>query len=117
MSSARQFVVMYDPSSRRARFVLRFGAPAEGAPAECADVRVETGDGHAIEVGTICAPSVADWRANADIEVGRHTYAGKGPFVAALAWGSERYEAPVGTPKTAPQPPTGAPPATATRRR
>jgi hypothetical protein len=101
---------MYDPSSRRARFVLRFGAPSEGAAAECADVRVETGDGKTIEVGSICAPSSVDWRAIADIEVGRHTYAGKGPFVAALIWGSERYEAPVGTPKAVPQQtPNGAP--------
>ena len=113
MSSARQFVVMYDPSSRRARFVLRFGAPGEGAAADCADVRVETGDGKVIDVGSVCAPSPGEWRAMSDIEVGRHTFAGKGPFVAALTWGEERYEAPVGTPKAVPQQTPGGTPALA----
>ena len=76
MSPARQFIVLYDQSSKRARYVLRFAAPSEESTVEVADVRIETGDGKSVQGGTIQTPSVLEWRGRDEQEVGAHTYHG-----------------------------------------
>lgn len=105
MTPTKQFIVLYDPATRRARYVLRFAAPgsasdreggvARGASGACANVSIATGDGNLFTIGRVCAPSQLEWRYRDEIEVGAYTYSGKGPYVAALTWGDERYEAAV----------------------
>lgn len=109
MNPSKQFVVLYDPSSRKARFVVRFAAPAESDAVDCAEVIVETGDGTTLRPGVLCTPSVLEWRTRDEQQIGTHTYKGKGPFVAAMTWGSERHDAPVGKAKPAPMSSTAAP--------
>jgi hypothetical protein len=103
----KQFIVLYDAATRRARFVLRFAAPGSMSPVdsgsgtagpaggECAHVTIATGDGNLFTIGRVCSPSLLEWRFRDEIEVGAYTYTGKGPHVAALTWGDERYEAAV----------------------
>lgn len=103
MSPNKQFIVLYDPSTRRARFVLRFAAPGSdsasgvgrSAGGECAHVTIASGDGHLLQVGRVCTPTVLEWRMRDEVELGAYTYTGKGPYVAALTFGNERYEAAV----------------------
>ncbi len=99
MSQPKKLVVLLDPTTKSARFVVRFAAPGEEQPVECGEVRLETGDGGVVNVGTICTPPVLEWRHRDEQELAAHTYTGKGPFVAAMNWGTERFETTVGGPR------------------
>lgn len=105
MSQPKKLVVLFDPATRAARFVVRFAAPGEEQPVECGEVRLETGDGGVVNVGSVCTPPVLEWRHRDEHELAAHTYTGKGPFVAAMNWGTERYETTVGAarPQQAPE--------------
>lgn len=105
MSQPKKLVVLLDPTTKSARFVVRFAAPGEEQPVECGEVRLETGDGGVVNVGVVCTPPVLEWRHRDEQELAAHTYTGKGPFVAAMNWGTERYETTVGgaRPQQAPE--------------
>ncbi len=109
MSPNKQFFVLFDPATRRARYILRFAAPPEEGAVECEDVRIETGDGATLEVGMVCSPSVLQWRWADEQEVGAHTYSNKGSCVATLHFGSQRLQAAVGTPRPSPLSGSGTP--------
>jgi uncharacterized protein YgiM (DUF1202 family) len=66
-----------------AQFQVIFPA-ADADSSECAQARLETGDGMTLDLGILCPPSGVNWAAAHTVDLGAHTYAD--PNLAAQAW-------------------------------
>jgi lipoprotein-anchoring transpeptidase ErfK/SrfK len=71
---ARLFAVP-EPGTGRVRFGLRFPAPDLETPVFCASAILETGDGQALDLGMVCAPTAFTWSSDHERELAGHTYA------------------------------------------
>ena len=62
-------------------------APALEMEPLCAAARLDTGDGHLIDLGLLCAPSAVTWCAQRQVDLADYSYDSAGPFTARLHWG------------------------------
>lgn len=77
------------------RFALGWAAPTGAADTPGAPARLDFGDGAALDLGFLCAPTAVTWCEQRQLDLGSHVYAGAGPYTARLTWGAETAEAPV----------------------
>ena len=68
-------------------------APAQRAEAPSAHARLDTGDGHLIDIGLLCAPTAVTWCAQRQVDLVTHSYDSPGPYTAKLRWGDAIAEA------------------------
>jgi uncharacterized protein YraI len=68
-------------------FSAIFAAPDPTQVSTCAPASLDTGDGHVLDVGVLCAPTATTWREQRQVELATHTYADEGPYTAQLTWG------------------------------
>jgi hypothetical protein len=97
MSVPIRLVTAPGPDAESVRFQLAFAAPVSPEPEASAPAWLETGDGHTLELGELCAPTAVTWRDQRLTDLGSHRYASPGPFSARLRWGDRVAEA-VGEP-------------------
>ena len=90
MPTTKRLTVDVEPSTRTAHFNLVFASPPEDGSIDCSSATLDTGDGHVIDLGERCAPTLWAWRENRELIVAVHTYDTDGPFRATLHWGEER---------------------------
>ncbi|MDH7486165.1 MAG: SH3 domain-containing protein [Anaerolineae bacterium] len=76
-----------EPDGRSVRFHAEFAAPGDVGPALCAPAWLDTGDGHTLDLGLLCAPTAVTWREQRSQELGIHRYISPGPHTAHLHWG------------------------------
>ena len=68
-------------------------APEQGAEAPSAPAYLDTGDGHLIDIGLLCAPTAVTWCSQRQVDLTAHRYDGPGPYTAQLRWGDALAEA------------------------
>ena len=68
-------------------------APEPGAEAPSAPAYLDTGDGHRIDIGLLCAPTAVTWCSQRQVDLTAHRYDGPGPYTAQLRWGDALAEA------------------------
>jgi uncharacterized protein YgiM (DUF1202 family) len=78
-----------------AHFQLMFSAPGVDETSRCALARLETGDGHELDLGTVCAPTPVTWREQRILDLADYTYDQAGPRRAIVTWGEFSAEAEV----------------------
>ena len=67
-------------------------APAADQPEVCAPADLHTGDGEAIELGLLCAPTPFTWRSQQRVKLASHRYRDDGAHTAILHWGEATAE-------------------------
>ncbi len=85
------------PDGVSVRFDALFPAPDAGAEVVCAPATLELGDGEAIELGVLCAPTQYTWRSQCRLELAAYRYRDAGPYTATLHWGETAAAAPTAT--------------------
>ena len=68
-------------------FKAAWAAPSPKAAPLCAPARLDTGDGHLIDLGLLCAPTAVTWCEQRQVDLAVHRYGGSGPYTAQLRWG------------------------------
>jgi len=61
--------------------------PAADQPEVCAPAELHTGDGEAIELGLLGAPTPFTWRSQQRVKLASHRYRDDGAHTASLRWG------------------------------
>ncbi|PKO21812.1 MAG: hypothetical protein CVU38_12765 [Chloroflexi bacterium HGW-Chloroflexi-1] len=73
--------------------MLAFAAPDDRNLPLCAPALLETGAGDTVNLGVVCGPTPATWRADRQMLLATRPHAGAGPFDARLHWGETTVEA------------------------
>ena len=68
-------------------FKAAWAAPSPKAAPLCAPARLDTGDGHLIDLGLLCAPTAVTWCEQREIDLAAHRYSSAGSYTAQLHWG------------------------------
>ncbi len=108
MSDLIRLTALPGDAAGQVRFQLHFAAQAVEALPDCAEARLDTGDGQSHALGVICPPTAVTWREQHTVELLTHHYQGAGPFTVRLAWGLASLEAQVSPAAATPAGPTTA---------
>jgi hypothetical protein len=95
MPSPARLVVAPGDDLQNVCFGLAFAAPELNEPIAPAQATLEFGDGQRAELGWLVMPSSTTWRDRRAMSLVAHTYAGIGPYIARLLWGTLLVEADV----------------------
>ena len=80
-----------EPDGRSVRFQVEFpalsDAPGDEPAPLCAPARLDTGDGHSLDLGVLCAPTAVTWREGRSRDLATYTYDSLPPYAAKLHWG------------------------------
>ena len=87
MPAQIRLIALPESQTTEVGFRVAWAAPAERADVSCAPALLDTGDGHAIDLGLLCAPTAVTWCAQRQVDLADHGYDSAGPFTAQLRWG------------------------------
>ena len=95
MPAQIRLIALPGMESAEVSFRVAWAAPSQQAEAPSAPALLDTGDGHLIDLGLLCAPTAVTWCVQRQVDLADHRYGGSGPCTARLRWGDTVAEASV----------------------
>lgn len=104
MSTPIRLLVQPGQETNAVHFQLAFSTTATDDARACAPARLQTGDGHEVDLGMVCAPTPVTWREQRILDLADYTYGQAGPRRASVTWGefSASAEVPLPAARAAP---------------